>query len=338
MCVSRNVTASRPKRLFNYDTLHQHQRQEKTWLQLMNDLVLSGATVLLGDCVERMKGLPAGSAQMCVTSPPYFGLRDYGVDGQLGLEQTPEQYVANMVEVFREVRRVLSDDGTLWLNIGDSYSVRSTYNVANSLHTTNGWKQAGASHKTACYEKTCGIPAKNMLGIPWRLALALQADGWMLRQDIIWRKTCAKPESVKDRFTSSHEHVFLLCKQARYLFQPLREDSGANKRDVWNIAPASYKGAHFAVFPPELAENCILAGSRPGDVVLDPFSGSGTTGQVALQHGRRYVGIELNPEYVELTRQRLAACFPAAPEPDLPAAAVVKANCGNAAHHQISPA
>lgn len=185
----------------------------------MNDLNIGGATVLLGDCLERLKGLPEQSAQMCVTSPPYFGLRDYGVDGQLGLEPTPEQYVANMVAVFREVRRVLTDDGTLWLNIGDSYSVKSTYNAAQTLHTENDWKQSGESKSTACYERTCGVPAKNLLGIPWRLAFALQSDGWILRQEIIWHKPNPMPESVTDRCTKAHESIFLLAKSQKVLFR-----------------------------------------------------------------------------------------------------------------------
>jgi DNA modification methylase len=270
--------------------------------------------IIFGDCRDTLRQLASDGvkAQMCVASPPYFGLRDYGVDGQLGLEQKPADYVAAMVDVFRAVRDVLADDGTLWLNVGDSYSVRSTYNVPNSLHTKNGWKQAGASSKTACYEKTCGVPAKNLLGIPWRLALALQDDGWLLRQDIIWHKTCPKPESVKDRFTSSHEHLFLLCKQERYLFNQQREESGANKRDVWGVAPSGYKGAHFAVFPPSLIEPCILAGSRPGDIVLDPFMGSGTTAEVAVLHGRRFLGCELNLDYKGLQDERIALARAAA--------------------------
>lgn len=246
-----------------------------------------------------------GSVQTCVTSPPYFGLRDYGVEGQLGLEPTPDEYVAKMVEVFRVVHRLLADDGTLWLNIGDSYG-----------------------------------SGKQQLGVPWRLAFALQSSGWCLRQDIIWHKTNAMPESVTDRCTKAHEYLFLLSKQPKYFFdsEAMREDAvkGAcgssfnkgktaehqlgrssdaervedgkrNRRSVWSIATRPYKGAHFATFPPALIEPCILAGSRPGDLVLDPFMGSGTTAQVALQHGRRAVGSELNPEYLSLIEKRLAA-------------------------------
>ena len=313
----------------------------------MNDLVLPNATVLLGDCVERMRGLPAGSAQMCVTSPPYFGLRDYGVDGQLGLEKTPEQYVANMVEVFRHVRDVLSDDGTLWLNIGDSYASTSTYNAPRTSKGESGRVEAPR-------QPNVGIPpgckAKDLIGIPWMLAFALRADGWYLRQDIIWHKPNPMPESVRDRCTKAHEYVFLMSKSERYFFdnKAMQEpaiyapgktteverpkgyyggkwkdpsDGSRNdgsfkairetryRRSVWTVATRPYKGAHFATFPPALIEPCILAGSRPGDVVLDPFNGSGTTGQVALQHGREYLGIELNPEYVKLTRKRLEAAI-----------------------------
>lgn len=247
------------------------------------------------------------SVQMCVTSPPYYGLRDYGVEGQIGLEQTPEQYIAAMVEVFRCVRDVLADDGVLWLNLGDSYG-----------------------------------KGKQLLGIPWRVALALQADGWVLRQDIIWHKTNAMPESAKDRCTRGHEYLFLLTKREKYFYDakaieepakwerwgnqtekkahqgtakhlggkmlddlPIRDKK--NKRSVWSVPTGGgYKGAHCAVYPPALIEPCILAGSRPGDIVLDPFMGSGTTAQVALQHGRRAIGCELNSEYIDLIHQRLA--------------------------------
>lgn len=380
----------------------------------MPDLILPGATVYLGDCVARMREMPDCSVQMCVTSPPYFGLRDYGtgewqggdlacdhvvgemrrglglaasaantrggakkvaetadimakaecpkcgakrLDQQIGLEETPEAFIAKLVEVFREVRRLLATDGTLWLNLGDSYG-----------------------------------KGKQLLGMPWRVALALQADGWVLRQEIIWHKPNPMPESVTDRCTKSHESLFLLAKSASYFFdhvaikehavssappgnkthrgqeayedgnehhrtkgglsafaeraraaasnfkrdgskrvmaipgqnagthRPDREDSTydvtkRNRRSVWTIATRPYKGAHFAVFPPALVEPCILAGSRPGDVVLDPFNGSGTTGQVALQHGRRYVGCELNAEYIELTGARLAAAIAAQAAP-----------------------
>ena len=328
---------------------------------------------LIGDCRDSMRQLIAHGrrVQMCVTSPPYFGLRDYGVDGQLGLEATPQEFVANMVEVFSLVRDLLADDGTLWLNMGDSYAgSRSDLRVV-------------------------GLKPKDLMGMPWRLAFALQADGWYLRQDILWHKPNPMPESVTDRCTKAHEYLFLLSKSERYFWdyaamqeracaadigamdggaQRLRDGSNANdgrnfrvpgnvnppkgqrayemgdeshrtkagllaysfkrktqttppprqpdqhredredvhyvgtrnRRSVWTVATTPYSGAHFATFPPALIEPCILAGSRPGDTVLDPFFGSGTTGQVAQRLGRQWIGCELNPAYVELQERRTA--------------------------------
>jgi DNA modification methylase len=296
-------------------------------------------------------------AQMCVTSPPYFGLRDYGHEGQIGLEQTPEEYIAAMVEVFRCVRDVLADDGTLWLNIGDSYNAAGRTGHGTRVGFKQGTNRASAEGADNCRPSVDGLKPKDLIGIPWMLAFALRADGWYLRQDIIWHKPNPMPESVRDRCTKAHEYVFLLSKSERYFFDseaikepstgrpkfdgnkgravtdPSRNDHGRfnpeisetrNRRSVWTVATRPYKGAHFATFPPALIEPCILAGSRPGDIVLDPFNGSGTTGQVALQHGRQYLGCELNPEYVELTRTRLepvvdamAAAAEPSPQPDL---------------------
>lgn len=287
-----------------------------------------------GDCRDGLRTFAAMGikAQMCVTSPPYFGLRDYGHDGQIGLEQTPEQYFAAMVEVFRCVRDVLADDGTLWLNIGDSYASggRKTRDSDDKL------EQRGMDVRPA---GPAGIKPKDLIGIPWMLAFALRADGWFLRQDIIWHKPNPMPESVRDRCTKAHEYLFLLSKSERYYFdseamkEPAdpknhRDSRGIrrtapgstdhsgfkggrhyetrNRRSVWTVATRPYKGAHFATFPPALIEPCILAGSRPGDIVLDPFMGSGTTAQVALQHGRQYLGCELNPEYRPLQEARIA--------------------------------
>jgi DNA modification methylase len=291
-----------------------------------------------GDCRETMRRWAADGvkAQMCVTSPPYFGLRDYGHAGQIGLEATPDEYVAKLVEVFREVRRVLADDGTLWLNIGDSY-VGSANNGGSASKTMQGSQAATGKNPPA--KRGEGLKHKDLIGIPWMLAFALRADGWYLRQDIIWHKPNPMPESVRDRCTKAHEYIFLFSKQARYYFDseaiktPVKQDWGtrdrqngkyhnegtglqphsgleksyemANKRSVWTVATRPYKGAHFATFPPELIEPCILAGSRPGDPVLDPFMGSGTAAQVALQHGRRYLGCELNTEYGPLQQARL---------------------------------
>ena len=293
-----------------------------------------------GDCRETMRRWAACGvkAQTCVTSPPYFGLRDYGHPGQIGLEQTPEQYIAAMVEVFRCVWDVLADDGTLWVNIGDSYAANRAYQVPS---TKGGPKHSDSQAAGGKGSKVPdGMKPKDLIGIPWMLAFALRADGWFLRQDIIWSKPNPMPESVRDRCTKAHEYVFLLSKSERYFFDAeaikepavtvgdtrhLRRDKTAdarlspsgregngkpqaetrNRRSVWTVATRPYKGAHFATFPPALIEPCILAGSRPGDIVLDPFMGSGTTAAVALRHGRRYVGCELNPEYLPLQQSRM---------------------------------
>lgn len=270
--------------------------------------------ILTGDALTVLKSLDRASVRCIVTSPPYYGLRDYGHKGQIGLEASPDEYVARLVEVFREARRVLTRDGTMWLNLGDSY----------------GWRRSRERRK-------------NLLGIPWRTAFALQADGWNLRQEIIWAKPAPMPESVKDRFTRSHETIFLFSKSRKYYFdadavkekavsditiQCSREnnkknhtagqkphagtldtngDGWRNKRDVWTIPPEPYRGAHFATFPAELARTCIKTGSARGDTVLDMFSGSGTVGVACILEGREYIGIELNPDYVKLQEERLAA-------------------------------
>ncbi len=317
-----------------------------------------------GDCIDEMDWIPNRSVQCCVTSPPYFGLRDYGHDGQIGLEHSPDAYVKKMVDVFREVRRVLRDDGVLWLNLGDSYS-----SVGNGVGSGKQLTNLG-SHMPA--KRTEGYGPKQLLGIPWRVAFALQADGWYLRQDIIWHKPNAMPESVTDRCTKAHEYLFMLTKSARYYFnheaikEPAKVYSGRaatfdrsgnavaahvipgqgaaqhrkrtakpgknealgkatydgfndrwnkstedgmpsarNRRSVWTVATRPYKGAHFATYPPALIEPCILSGSRPGDLVLDPFGGSGTTAEVALKNSRRAVLCELNADYVSLIKRRV---------------------------------
>ena len=299
-----------------------------------------------GDCRETMRSWAAAGirAQTCVTSPPYFGLRDYGHPGQLGLEQTPEEYIAAMVEVFRCVRDVLADDGTLWLNIGDSYAGGGGGNYSAGTLNNSGQNITNVRNRPAWLSQA-GLKPKDLIGIPWMLAFALRADGWYLRQDIIWHKPNPMPESVRDRCTKAHEYIFLLSKSERYFFdseavmepvasstierlsQPtLPQQEGStrvpgktngnmkavgrtdkrNRRSVWTVATRPYKGAHFATFPPALIEPCILAGSRPGDIVLDPFMGSGTTASVALQHGRQYLGCELNPAYQPLQDARIA--------------------------------
>ena len=268
---------------------------------------MSNVNIRTGNCLDILPTMEAGSVNCCVTSPPYFGLRDYGNDEQIGLEETPEAFVESMVNVFREVKRVLADDGTLWLNLGDSYG------------------------------------DKQLIGIPWRVALALQADGWYLRQDIIWSKPNPMPESVTDRCTKAHEYIFLLSKSPKYYYDAdavrepharlwdaktlggnlssgnhkrngeMREQNrstpepnqlGANKRSVWEVTTQPYRGAHFATFPPDLIKPCILAGCPAGGTVLDPFGGSGTTGMVALELGRKAELIELNPDYVEIIEGR----------------------------------
>lgn len=297
--------------------------------------------ILIGDCREKMKELIADKVkvQMCVTSPPYFGLRDYGIDGQLGMEETPEAYVKNMVEVFSLVKELLADDGTLWLNLGDSYSDSSqgtkwVYSNSKKQNTNKG----SIYENTTNSRRTCELLPKNLIGIPWRVAFALQADGWYLRSDIIWHKPNPMPESVKDRPTKSHEYIFLMSKNAKYYYDAeaiketyqglgkprvfakagngdrndtgrvyeARDDGGRNKRSVWTVTTKPYKGSHFATFPPKLIEPCILAGSRFGDIVLDPFGGSGTTAQVAETFGRKWIICELNDNYKSLINRRLA--------------------------------
>jgi DNA modification methylase len=305
-----------------------------------------------GDCRETMRKWKEQGikAQTCVTSPPYYGLRDYGHEGQIGLEETPEEYIKAMVEVFRCVWDVLEDDGTLWLNIGDSY-----YNYRPGQGQRQG-KQSIASQKFSevevCHKrglKLDGLKEKDLIGIPWMLAFALRADGWYLRQDIIWHKPNPMPESVQDRCTKAHEYIFLMSKSERYHYdrESIREEikettngkagvrrsgdsktrsrehwgvphnpenviveydeiKGANKRSVWTVTTKPYAGAHFAVFPEELIEPCILAGAPVGAIVLDPFMGSGTTAQVAQDLGRQYLGCELNLEYEALQKKRLS--------------------------------
>ena len=297
--------------------------------------------IITGNAIEVLKELPDCSVDCCITSPPYLGLRDYGVNGQIGLEKSVEAYINRLTDIFREVRRVLKNDGTLWLNIGDSY-------VSSNSEYSN-------------------CKRKDLIGIPWLLAFALRNDGWYLRQDIIWEKPNAMPESVKDRCTKSHEYIFLFSKQSKYYFdyeaikepavgfnnivpagskgtlrpnsrlrkgnsrtfrgggvytkgqsfnnsaEIMRESHGnnenmtglRNKRSVWTVATQGYKEAHFATFPEKLIEPCVLAGSRDGGIILDPFMGSGTTAVVAKKHNRGFIGIELNPDYAEMARRRL---------------------------------
>lgn len=335
--------------------------------------------IFTGDALEVLRNLPSGCCRTCVTSPPYYGLRDYGISAQIGQEPTPREYIVKLVEAFREVRRVLRDDGTLWVNIGDSYAAQrgGTYQPAETLAVGASGKMPdgtkvnrgrGAGYNPTRNASAIGLKHKDLIGIPWMLAFALRDDGWYLRQDIIWAKPNPMPESVKDRCTKSHEYIFLLSKMPHYYYdsesisepiagsstkrymqniesqngsnrQPgktngnmkaalprfggtkyggyMREEARTksgnlyiptlrrNKRDVWSVSTARFKGAHFATFPEELVRPCILAGSEPGDIVLDPFAGSGTTGVVAVQEGRDFIGIDLNPEYVKMAETRI---------------------------------
>ena len=326
--------------------------------------------VIFGDCRDTMRELKAQGVrvQCCVTSPPYYGLRDYGHPGQIGLEKTPGEYVAALVEVFEGVRELLADDGVLWLNLGDSYAgYHGNKNSEVPTSSTNGWTNGYNENKRGgARPQDIGLKPKDLVGAPWRVAFALQEAGWYLRQDIIWHKPNPMPESVTDRCTKAHEYLFLLSKNPKYYFdyaairEPavtggtdivgfgsarsekrkskaegvngrnvqsrnseaerrdvvggsfnnnprLRQTDGMrNRRSVWSITTKPYKGAHFATFPPDLVEPCVAAGSRPGDTVLDPFGGSGTTAQVALQQGRSAILCELNAEYVELAKERIA--------------------------------
>jgi DNA modification methylase len=303
--------------------------------------------ILHGDVREQLASLPDGCVQTCVTSPPYFGLRDYGHAGQIGLELTPDAYIHALSDVFMEVRRVLADDGTLWVNIGDSYAAhegqRKVTDAAGPKQQTKRGSTGVASRHVE------GLKAKDLIGIPWRLAFQLQTDGWYLRSDIIWSKPNPMPESVTDRPTKAHEYIFLLSKSQRYFYDSeaiqegradLRVTSGhkaratgernaggrtdgltrpggdmvmgdtRNKRSVWHVATQPYSGAHFATFPEALIEPCILAGCPVGGTVLDPFTGSGTTGAVAIRHQRNFIGCELNADYIALAEKRIGAVAP----------------------------
>ena len=264
-----------------------------------------------GDCRDSLDKMKSEgiTVQSCITSPPYYGLRNYGIDGQIGLEQTPEEYIQNMVDVFRKVREVLADDGTLWINIGDSYYNYRPGNLSYTKQTIASNNQDLPTNSAKRNNKLQGYKEKDLIGIPWMLAFALRNDGWYLRQDIIWSKPNPMPESVKDRCTKSHEYIFLLSKNQNYYFDTLYEPSvdgkERRKRSVWEVQLKPYKGAHFATYPEELIIPCILASSRVGDTILDPFLGSGTTARVAERLNRNWVGCELNETYLELQEQRL---------------------------------
>lgn len=314
--------------------------------------------IMIGDCLDNLRRLPAQSVHTCVTSPPYFGLRDYGVDGQIGLEDTPEAFVDRLVKVFCEVRRVLRDGGTLWVNLGDSYA--GSGKGKRTGGTLENWQNGGRRNHDVNepVRKRTGA-AKQLLGIPWRVAFALQEDGWCLRQDIIWHKPNPMPESVRDRCTKAHEYIFMFSKQSKYYFDhdAMREPAVSNhragnkthkytdlyeaeqdrsqrhrtkaglkalasvnwktrnRRSVWTVGSKPFKGAHFATFPPDLIEPCILAGCPEGGAVLDPFGGSGTTAGVAVKNQRRAILCELNPDYAKLMPSRVEAIAGHFPRP-----------------------
>lgn len=290
-------------------------------------------TILQGDSLEVLKTLPDELVDCIITSPPYFGLRDYGVEGQIGLEETPELYTQKLIDIFKECRRVLKKEGTVWLNLGDSYNGNkngNTETVKNPSRVTDTFKKKAWKV----------LKEKDLIGIPWRVAFALQSDGWYLRQDIIWAKPNPMPESVTDRCTKSHEYIFLLSQSPKYYFdnEAIKEEATStdtsernrdesrlnntpgrtrmaglttnhyekrNRRSVWSVATHPYKEAHFATFPESLIEPMVLAGSPKGGLVLDIFMGAGTTGVVAKKHGRNYLGIELNPKYIKIAEERL---------------------------------
>jgi DNA modification methylase len=321
--------------------------------------------IIVSDAIQGLETIETESVETCITSPPYFRLRNYGIDGQIGLEKTPEEYVDKLVKVFREVRRTLKNDGTLWVIIGDSYAGSSKGVPGSKKQVSNKGSDSVRGIRTPTFNN---IKTKDLIGIPWKLAFALRADGWYLRQDIIWSKPNPMPESVTDRCTKAHEYIFLLSKAKRYYFnteaisepaadssikrirQDIEQQKGSdrqpgrckpmkavlpryggkkytecpdvffrtksgnaynyklyrNKRSVWTCTTKPFKEAHFATFPIDLVEPCVLASSRPGGLVIDPFMGSGTTGVVAQMHGRKFIGIDINPEYCDIAEKRLA--------------------------------
>ena len=273
--------------------------------------------IIIGDALTSLQAMPESSVDCIVTSPPYWGQRDYGHGGQIGLETTPEAYVAGIAAVFREVRRALKPEGTLWINLGDSYATGTTAPRKQSTNPGVGSNRPEAQNSVPRCGTPEGMKTKDLIGIPWMVAFALRADGWYLRQDIIWQKPNTTPESVTDRCTKAHEYLFLMAKSPRYHFDgvAIREDAvdgtTRNRRDVWSIPTKGFPGAHFAVMPEALVEPCLLAGCPEGGTVMDPFAGSGTVGVVAMKNGRNFLGIELNPEYAAMAENRIRNAVPA---------------------------
>ena len=289
--------------LFNYDvSKHNGVTSGQVDPKLETDVIYNM------DCLEALRALPDDSINCCVTSPPYYGLRDYGSDGQIGRETTPDEYISRLIAVFRELFRVLRPDGTLWLNIADSYCG----GMSKGGYPDPKYPKGRPGHNFPVTAKVPGCKSKDLIGIPWLLAFALRSEGWYLRQDIIWNKPNAMPESVRDRCVKAHEYIFLFSKNKHYYFdnEAIKETCvdgilKRNRRSVWNIPTKPYKGEHFATYPVDLIIPCILAGCPSDGVVIDPFFGSGTTGLAAKQLNRRYIGIELNPEYCGLARERI---------------------------------
>lgn len=269
----------------------------------LHDLFLPGSyrsAIVVGDSEKVLQKVPDKTFRTTVTSPPYWSLRNYEIEGQIGLEASVDDYIGKLVEVFEQVRRVTTDDGTLWLNIGDSYtSGGRTWRAPDKKNPVRAMKVRPATPE--------GLKPKDLIGVPWRLAFALQAAGWYLRADNIWNKPNVQPESVKDRPTRSHEYIFLFSKSEQYFYDnsAVRGPADRNVRTVWDIKTQPYREAHFATFPPAVVEPCVALATEPGDLILDPFIGSGTTGLVALQMDRRFVGIELNPSYAAIAEERL---------------------------------
>ena len=269
--------------------------------------------IIIGNSLEKLKELQSCSVQCIVTSPPYWGLRDYDNDEQLGQETTPEAFVSNLADIFEEGKRVLRDDGTAWINIGDTYfgAKGGAWVGANSITTEETGSEYRIKKKAPPKHKY--LKVKDLAGVPWKFAIEMQKRGWYLRQDIIWHKPVPMPESVNDRLQKSHEHIFLFSKKKNYYFDTMaiakpsiNGDRLVRLQDVWTIPTSNYQGAHFAVFHTKLPELCIKAGTKEGDVVLDPFMGSGTTAYVSQRLNRKWIGIELNPEYVKIIKERTA--------------------------------
>lgn len=280
---------------------------KKAKFQLFFTELCEGCEIVIGDALRVLRELRSNICRCCITSPPYWGLRDYGIslDNQIGAESKLNDYIKNLTDIFSEIYRILTPDGTLWLNIGDSYtSGNRTWRDTDKKNPARGMAYRPPTPE--------GLKPKDLIGVPWRIAFALQEAGWYLRSDIIWYKPNCQPESVKDRPTRAHEYVFLFSKSEKYFYnyEAIKEQTDSNeslrnRRTVWSISTEAFHGAHFATFPPKLVELCLIAGSEPGDIVIDPFFGSGTVGEVCIKHDRKFIGIEIKEEYADIAKKRL---------------------------------